>query len=345
MDKIINFENYLILLSNFKKNNKRYITNDFIGAKKIKELINNRKLSVEKNNCCFCFLIQKSEFSMLYFYTKSIENIIIPNSIKIVCEIIGRQSEINRQSNVLIDRNLVLYSKYHRMVLKKGDSILISEDKKISNQMDHQTIKSIYNIILKEFDKFSDRIPNHDEFNYYVKNNYFIIKRDNFTNDIKGFLMYDIKGTVSFIEYIVVLEKYRGKNIAKELLDTYHSIMNNKVKKFQLWVNEYNLKAIKLYKKYNYKKDNLVKYVMIDRRLIMRKKVIEILCDVNSDVLENSESNLIQSGIIDSFDIMNIVCELENVFNIELDAEDVVAENFETVDDIVEMIVGKRNFL
>lgn len=42
--------------------------------------------------------------------------------------------------------------------------------------------------------------------------------------------------------------------------------------------------------------------------------------------------------LVDSFEVVNIVMELEEAFDIEIDAEDVVAENFQTVDTIVALV-------
>ena len=70
----------------------------------------------------------------------------------------------------------------------------------------------------------------------------------------------------------------------------------------------------------------------------MKEKVLNILQSVNESIIDGA--NLINEGIVDSFEVVNIVMELEEAFDIEIDAEDVVAENFETVDAIV-ALVGK----
>lgn len=68
----------------------------------------------------------------------------------------------------------------------------------------------------------------------------------------------------------------------------------------------------------------------------MKEKVLSILQGVNESITDGA--NLISEGIIDSFEVVNIVMELEEAFDIEIDAEDVVAENFETVDSITIMV-------
>ena len=68
----------------------------------------------------------------------------------------------------------------------------------------------------------------------------------------------------------------------------------------------------------------------------MKEKVLKILQSVNDSITDGV--NLIAEGIVDSFEVVNIVMELEEAFDIEIDAVDVVSKNFETVDAIVELV-------
>lgn len=70
----------------------------------------------------------------------------------------------------------------------------------------------------------------------------------------------------------------------------------------------------------------------------MREKVIEILCEINNEIKDNLEVDLLAAGFIDSFEIVNLVVELEEAFDMEIDPELVVPENFQTVDAIVELV-------
>lgn len=52
--------------------------------------------------------------------------------------------------------------------------------------------------------------------------------------------------------------------------------------------------------------------------------------------------NLLEEHIIDSFDVVNIVAELEENFSIELSAEDIVPENFSSLLAIEKLVSLKR---
>lgn len=70
--------------------------------------------------------------------------------------------------------------------------------------------------------------------------------------------------------------------------------------------------------------------------IAMKEKVIEILAGINPMIKDGI--NLISEGIVDSFAVVNIVMELEEAFEIEIDPEDVIAENFENVDKIAALV-------
>lgn len=63
----------------------------------------------------------------------------------------------------------------------------------------------------------------------------------------------------------------------------------------------------------------------------MREDLLKILNGIRPDVDFNSAENLIDDKILDSFDIISIVGEFNDFFDVEIDVEDLEAENFNTV--------------
>ena len=70
----------------------------------------------------------------------------------------------------------------------------------------------------------------------------------------------------------------------------------------------------------------------------MEEKVLEILEEYCEEVLTYEGDNMMEEGIIDSFTVINIVSELEDAFDIEIDAKYVVAENFKNKAAILELV-------
>lgn len=70
----------------------------------------------------------------------------------------------------------------------------------------------------------------------------------------------------------------------------------------------------------------------------MREQVLDILTKINPKIKNSIHGNLLESGLIDSFEIINIVMALEDCFHIEIDPGLIVSDNFQTVDSIISLI-------
>lgn len=72
----------------------------------------------------------------------------------------------------------------------------------------------------------------------------------------------------------------------------------------------------------------------------MEEKVLEILEEYCEEALDYTGDNMMEEGVIDSFTVINIVSELEDVFDIEIDAKYVVADNFRNKEAIMDLVKG-----
>ena len=72
----------------------------------------------------------------------------------------------------------------------------------------------------------------------------------------------------------------------------------------------------------------------------MKEKVVEILSDIRPDVDFETETQLITNGVLESFDILSIVAELSDEFDVTIRPKDLVPENLNSVDAMVEMLKG-----
>ena len=70
----------------------------------------------------------------------------------------------------------------------------------------------------------------------------------------------------------------------------------------------------------------------------MREKLMAILEELRPDVDFENEKQLINDGILGSFDIVALVGEISDAFDVELHVEDLVPENFNSVDNMIELI-------
>lgn len=74
----------------------------------------------------------------------------------------------------------------------------------------------------------------------------------------------------------------------------------------------------------------------------MEEKLFEILEEICPDVDFHSEESLIDDGLVASLDLVTIVNELVDAFDIELTVDDLVPENFNSAQSMLRMIEAKQ---
>ena len=73
----------------------------------------------------------------------------------------------------------------------------------------------------------------------------------------------------------------------------------------------------------------------------MNNSIIEILSSLRPEFDFTQEVDFIEEGMLDSFDVVSLVDELENRFGIKIDGLDILPENFSSVANIVNLL--KKN--
>lgn len=70
----------------------------------------------------------------------------------------------------------------------------------------------------------------------------------------------------------------------------------------------------------------------------MREKLINILNDLRPDIEFENSLTLIDDGLLDSFDVINLIGELNDAFSIEISVEDILPQNFNSIDKMLSLI-------
>ena len=66
--------------------------------------------------------------------------------------------------------------------------------------------------------------------------------------------------------------------------------------------------------------------------------LLEILSELRPDVDFENETALITDGVLDSFDIVALVAELNDAFDIEIKPNNLIPENFNSVNAMMALI-------
>lgn len=68
------------------------------------------------------------------------------------------------------------------------------------------------------------------------------------------------------------------------------------------------------------------------------EKLLEILKSIRPDVDFENETALIDEGILDSFDVVSIISELDNEFDVQVRITELDPENFNSVEAIWQLV-------
>ncbi|WP_297027160.1 acyl carrier protein [uncultured Dialister sp.] len=71
----------------------------------------------------------------------------------------------------------------------------------------------------------------------------------------------------------------------------------------------------------------------------MQDKIADLLKDINGkDRISDFNMDLFENDMLDSLGIAQLVAALEENFNIEIDPEDILPENFSTINEISALV-------
>lgn len=74
------------------------------------------------------------------------------------------------------------------------------------------------------------------------------------------------------------------------------------------------------------------------KREIIMEKIIQIIKTINPLAKVDETTKLLDEHTLDSLSMITLVSELEDEFDVEISARDIVPENFQTVGAIAELI-------
>ena len=70
----------------------------------------------------------------------------------------------------------------------------------------------------------------------------------------------------------------------------------------------------------------------------MKEKIIKILTELRPE-FDFTDVNFIEEGMLDSFDVVNLVTDLDSTFGISIDGVDILPENFSSVESIEKLLI------
>jgi len=68
------------------------------------------------------------------------------------------------------------------------------------------------------------------------------------------------------------------------------------------------------------------------------EELLDILSEIKDDVDFETEDKLIDDGILDSFDILQIISALNDEYDISIPASEIIPENFNSAESLWDMV-------
>jgi acyl carrier protein len=70
----------------------------------------------------------------------------------------------------------------------------------------------------------------------------------------------------------------------------------------------------------------------------MKEIIVKILTELRPEFDFSVDADFIEEGMLDSFDLVNLVSDIENEFGVVIDGMDILPENFSSVENIESLI-------
>ena len=87
----------------------------------------------------------------------------------------------------------------------------------------------------------------------------------------------------------------------------------------------------------------MVSLLILKMEVIVMEELLRIMSEIRPDVDFASATKLIDDDILDSFDIISMVSEINDTFGIEINVNDLLPENFNSAEALFALIQKLQN--
>lgn len=258
MKKISDEQECKTILNNIKPTH--YISNVNADVRHFNEVIKHGHLYFINILGSYIFLEDRGSFYKTDYFllTDEISNIVVPDLDKpMVTSLVTRRGD-NISQKVEIIKNLGFkeYMKHIRMRLWEEN---YTEEKPvyIVKLAKLEMLKEIQDILLQQFDVYTEDIPNEKQIKDYIEKGNILVSVSE-KNEITGIIVYTCMDDICEILFYTVKEEYRGKGISYSLWVAVKKMLLAKAKGYLLWVRKENKIAKNLYKKLGFKEDERI---------------------------------------------------------------------------------------
>lgn len=232
-------------------------TNCYFLIESFNKHIAAHKLSYVVSGQNLILLLDKTGFYQLYFYLNDLSAGIDLSSDKpVVMEILYRGEKfkpmdiIDYWSSQNFKQHLTrdnMMASFENLVLPES----FNDDSVVNYATSENEALFAEKLLRNSLDQYTGDLLSMDEINHFVSNRNLLIAW--YENEMAGVLQFEVKNKIAWLGHIAIDEKFRGKGIANQLVIKY--LLDNRTEdntKYQLWVIQDNVAAVKLYRKFGF---------------------------------------------------------------------------------------------
>ncbi len=311
------------------------LTNLYLSPARLSRAIERGQALYEEREDSFLLLLLEDPVRC-YFIARPEASLpaLPPFSGDIVCEYAMKGDDFTAVDTLLRSLGLEPILRRERLSRRK-DAISVPAGSDLVRVAGPEDLNTADAILTGCFDRLTGCIPSRDALAEELAAGHILLC------GTEGLLHFSAEGTYSELRHLAVLPAHRGQGIASALLADYLDRIGTQTSR--LWVAEHNQNARALYERFGYAEDGYVSAVYHKKEHGRMDKILEILRELVPEAEISEDSLLVEDEIIDSFDLVALVGELSDAFDVQIGVEDVTPENFETPETILALIERLRD--
>lgn len=212
------------------------------------------------------FIVKKSpEFWNVYYYSTLQEELEQDLSVFVkkyptisqIYDIVGRDIQCQPIIKMFQGKGGKLVTSLVRMTRTAKPFKYTSESPALT--ADEKDIPQVSQLLHEYFNPQTEQLPYDEELTEHAQREHILLYKEQ--SKVIGFLIYELIGSTLYLRYWFTLPEYRNKKVGSRLLREFFE-KGRQTKRQLLWVIRTNENAIKRYRYYEFKEEDLYDYVI-----------------------------------------------------------------------------------
>lgn len=258
------------LLAKVRKGSRQYVTNFFVAPNRWGDWLR-RGVQGQLSDDRVLLLIRKEEACQRIFFAgdrmdvvPALAEAVFPSDKPVVIDLIGHSADTTRWAQDMRDASFRPHLVLRRLSRTGGMEAASPEALAQISGGETRDVDPIFQMMRRDFDPFTDQIPDREEMGEAISSGAVRIIRDG-GGAVAGFLWWERAGVTATIRYWCVDRSFRGKGYGSALMKDYFTLAAGCVRHL-LWLRENNSTASACYVHYGYAPDGLEDLVMVGER-------------------------------------------------------------------------------